>query len=453
MYPRTAWSVDTCVPFDWFHSALGFACGFGPVASGNHRALASVTHCRMNPIYSWRWVESEVARITESWYSCASLPLPGGPTYTPSEQQVREQAYDRAMHDVESDLRSARSTKVDRFAMQERMLATFGRFAATVLDLEKGAIRLITDGFLPAGSEFARCSRRFDAGLSMAEIVQACRNAWTVYGLQPLLSQPAEITPSIVGYSLLYPYTDNYLDRADASAAAKQRFCARFRQRLRGECLPPRDVHESAIWTLVAMIEGQYPRMNFPQVFNSLLAIHQAQEESVAQLRADHRLSEPEILNISFAKGGTCACRCVPCQRLPQWPREPDCFRLGSAAPVGDDLQDIREDLRRGSATLFTPAVAQRIPLDSLVAQVLNFSESVAGDLNTFPGGTATLKDLLRMSWRSLIIAAVANVPDFFSSAFLRDLEHPPRFVSVFFGRGTASWRPAEAYTPQFSVP
>ncbi len=64
----------------------------------------------------------------------------------------------------------------------------------------------------------------------MAEIVQACRNAWTVYGLQPLLDEPSRITPSIVGYSLLYPYTDNYLDRRDASAQAKRRFCARFRQ-------------------------------------------------------------------------------------------------------------------------------------------------------------------------------------------------------------------------------
>ena len=383
----------------------------------------------MNPIYSWRWVESEVARTTESWYSCASLPLPGGPSYTPLEQQVREQAYDCAMHDVESGLRSARSTKTERLATQKRMLAAFGRFAATALDLKEGAIRLITDGFLPAGSEFARCSRRFDAGLSMAEIVQACRNAWTVYGLQPLLSQPAEITPSIVGYSLLYPYTDNYLDRADASAAAKQRFCARFRQRLRGECLPPRDDHESAIWALVAMIEGQYPRMNFPQVFDSLLAIHQAQEESVAQLRADHWLSAPEILSISFAKGGTSvladACLASGCLNC----RESQiAFDWGALLQLGDDLQDIREDLRRGSATLFTLAAAERIPLDSLVAQLLNFSERVAGELNTFPGGTATLKDLLRMSWRSLIIAAVANVPEFFSSAFLRDLERSSPF-------------------------
>ena len=118
--------------------------------------------------------------------------------------------------------------KADRLAFERHFAATFARFAGTALDLDEAAVDLITQGFLPAGTKFARCSRRFDAQLSMAEIVQACRNAWTVCGLQPLLGRRLGITPSIVGYSLLYPYTDNYLDRKDEAAPSKKEFCGRL---------------------------------------------------------------------------------------------------------------------------------------------------------------------------------------------------------------------------------
>jgi hypothetical protein len=354
---------------------------------------------------------------------------------------MREQAWDDCLRAVERELHSPPRTEAARAAFQDRLVATFARFAATALDLEASAIQLITHGFLPAGAEFAHRSRRFDAALTMAEILQACRNAWTVYGLQPLLDEPSRITPSIVGYSLLYPYTDNYLDRRDASAQAKRRFCARFRLRLRGEHLPARDAHEAAIWALVAMIESQYPRAQYPQVFDSLLAIHQAQEESIAQLGPDlnpdlndgRACTDDEILRISCAKGGSSvlADACLARGWLNQQESRA-AFDWGALLQLGDDLQDIHEDLRRGSATLFTRAAARRISLDPLVTQLLNFSQRVGAELDRFPTGTATLKALLRMSWRSLIVAAVANAPQFFSPAFLRELERSSPFRFTF---------------------
>jgi len=395
----------------------------------------------MHPTFSWLWVQSQSALTAESWRACACQPLPPGPVFTPLEQRTREQAYDDCLRAVERELHNPPRTAAARAAFQNHLVATFARFAATALDLESSAIELITHGFLPAGAEFARRSRHFDAALTMAEIVQACRNAWTVYGLQPLLDEPSRITPSIVGYSLLYPYTDNYLDRRDASAQAKRRFCARFRLRLRGERLPPCDAHEAAVWALVAMIESQYPRAQYPQVFDSLLAIHQAQEESIAQLspgfNTGANIARPctgdEILRISCAKGGSSvlADACLARGWLNQQESQA-AFDWGALLQLGDDLQDVHEDLRRGSATLFTLAAGERIPLDSLVTQLLNFSERVGAELDRFPAGAATLKSLLRMSWRSLIVAAVANAPSFFSPAFLRELERSSPFRFAF---------------------
>ena len=359
-----------------------------------------------------------------AWHACATHPLPIGPRYTLRQQRNRERAYDKCVRTVEEDLDRAPREKSGRFAFERRFAATFAHFAATALDLDAVAVSLITREFLPAGAKFARCARRFDARLSMEEIVQACRNAWTVCGLQPLLGRRLGVTPSIVGYSLLYPYTDNYLDRKEEAAELKRDFCRRFRRRLRGENLAAEDDHEAAVWALVAMIEGQYPRARYPQVFDCLLAIHQAQEESIAQLGAGSAGGDHEILRISLAKGGTSvlADACLARGWLTAIESQ-IAFDWGALLQLGDDLQDLREDVGSGSATLFTLAISQGRPLDPLVAQLLNFSEHVGGELNDFPAGSAIFKDLLRMSWRSIIVAAVACVPEYCSRAFLSELE------------------------------
>lgn len=173
------------------------------------------------------------------------------------------------------------------------------------MDLQHEAVQLLIDDFLPVGTRLARWARRFDARLSTDDIIQACRNAWTACGLQPLLGERVGITSSILGYSLLYPYSDNYLDRADISAEEKVRFSERFRDRLRGERLSAQDDREAALWTLVTLIEEQYPRTRYPQVFDCLLAIHRAQQESIAQISGGDPCDHGEVLRMSCAKGGS----------------------------------------------------------------------------------------------------------------------------------------------------
>ncbi|HEY1160778.1 MAG TPA: hypothetical protein VGE83_09125 [Terracidiphilus sp.] len=263
----------------------------------------------------------------------------------------------------------------------------------------------------------------------MADTIQACRNAWTACGLQPLLGEPMGLTPSIVGYSLLYPYSDNYLDDKRVSKAEKLEFSARFRDRLRGQKPTARNHREAAVWTMVQLIEEQYPRLLYPQVFECLLAIHRAQELSIAQLNDCGHCDDSELLRISFAKGGTSvlADACLS----HGWLSEEEsrlAFEWGALLQLGDDLQDLCDDLRRGSATLFSRAAATREPLDSMVTQLLNFSERVADRMDRLPNGSAVLKDLLRMSWRSLIVMAVADTQEFFSPAFLDELEPSSSF-------------------------
>ena len=390
----------------------------------------------MEQRYSWSWVETQVEQTMEEWNRCAQPVLPASIRYSAQEQRRHEKAYDEGLRAVQREARRVPRTASERFAVRQRIVALFPNFASVALGLDSQEAGLITNEFLPTGTEFARWSRSFDSTLTNADIIQACRNAWTCCGLQSLFGRPIELTQSILAYSLLYPYSDNYLDHPALSTAEKLRFSERFRLRLGGVGLAPGNAHETAVWTMVQMIEGQFPRTHFPQVFDALLAIHRAQELSIAQLKnglslndspynwPTNSLDNSELLCISCAKGGTSV---LADAVLAQPSLNPEEIRLafewGVLLQFGDDLQDVREDLGRGSVTLFTRAIAHGKSLDPLIRQLLHFSQRISERMDRMPNGAPSMKSLLRMSWRSLILMAVADAQAYCSPAFLAELE------------------------------
>src|SRR5450631_4055224 len=258
----------------------------------------------MEELYTWIWVEARVEEVIALWNDCAARSVRMEPQYTQEEQRKHERSYDQGLRAVEREVKRIPRGMAERLEAQKRIVAIFPPFATVALGLDGEAVELLTDHFLPAGTQLARWARRFDANLSIADTIQACRNAWTACGLQPLMGEPIRMTPSILGYSLLYPYSDNYLDRVGLSRKEKFDFSRRFRDRLCGVRLASRNRHEASVWALVGLIEEQYARSAYPQVFDSLLAIHRAQEDSIAQLDGPH-CDALEVLRISFAKGGT----------------------------------------------------------------------------------------------------------------------------------------------------
>jgi len=395
----------------------------------NLSARQSVNTGDMERHYNWAWVESAVSAAIADWNTCAGSTSLNGPRFSSGEQESREAAYDDALHAVEREAKLARRGPRERQEAQRRIVAIFPRFASVALGLEDEAVDLLTAGFLPIGTQFAQWARRFDPGISIADMIQACRNAWTVCGIQPLLGDGMQMTPAIIGYSMLYPYSDNYLDSGKISKREKLEFSARFRDRLCGLDITARDRHEFLVWAMVQLIEDQFPRVRFPRVFESLLAIHQAQEDSMAQLNRDRAMSDAELLGLSCAKGGTSvlADACLSHGFLSD-AESRFAFDWGVLLQLGDDLQDVEEDLKQGSATLFSRAAAAGVPLDHLVRQLLTFGERVADRVACLPHGDVALKRLLRMSWRSLILMAVARSHHFFTPAFLADLELASQF-------------------------
>lgn len=378
----------------------------------------------MERSYNWSWVEARVSDAAAQWNSCAGSSGNAGPQFTPQEQQKREASYDEALQKVEQEAKHARRGGEQRAEAQRRVVGVFPRFATVALGLEHDAVHMLTDGFIPLGTKFAQWARRFDPALPMVDIVQACRNAWTVCGIQPLVGDRMEMTPAIIGYSLLYPYSDNYLDDERIASRRKLEFSARFRDRLCGLPVSPRDRHEDAVCAMVRLIEWQYPRAQFPRVFECLLAIHQAQEDSLAQSKHGGSISEAGVLRLSCAKGGTsvladaCLCHGSLTEEEARF-----AFNWGVLLQLGDDLQDVEQDLKHGSSTMFTLAAKARAPLDDLVLQLLAFSTAVADQLDALPHGDPAQKRLLRMSWRSLILMAIARSDRYFTRSFLAEAE------------------------------
>ncbi|MBV8072773.1 MAG: hypothetical protein JO270_22910 [Acidobacteriaceae bacterium] len=382
--------------------------------------------------FDWTWVEAQAERTAAAWRQSAAVSTEWTREYTAEQQASCEHRYDEALHTVEHELQRE-PDPAGAPERKQRIVECFGRFSARALELDGESIDVLTEEFLPVGTGLAQWARDFDAALSMPSIIQAARNAWTACGLQPLLGTRIQLTPSILGYSLLYPYSDNYLDDEAITAEDKLRFSSRFRSRLKGATPPTEDFRERAMWTLVSMIETQYPRAQYPQVFECLLAIHRAQEESIGQVRESHAGDDGNCLEVSCAKGGSSVLTdaCLAHGFLNE-EESRFAFEWGVLLQLGDDLQDVREDLNRGSFTLFSTAAATGELLDGLTIQLLNFSERVWERMKQLPHGTPSYRELMKMSWRSLILRAVAESHEFFSTGFLKEAERHSPFRFAF---------------------
>lgn len=212
------------------------------------------------------------------------------------------------------------------------------------------------DACRTAMQDFLEQVRGFDRSLPKESAAQAFRN-YTVYLMFLLLhGLTPRCSPAILGYSLLYPYTDNFLDGGQ-SDAKKQSFNRLIRSILEGRPVRPSGRLQRRTASLLEMIDSVYDRASFPEVTDSLLLIYEAQLQSMLQRGAppEGAPSEGWILDTSIFKGGASvlADRCLVPKRLTE-EEIPFYLGFGFFLQLVDDLQDIEEDRREGGHTLFT---------------------------------------------------------------------------------------------------
>jgi hypothetical protein len=242
--------------------------------------------------------------------------------------------------------------------------------------------------------------------------------------LQMFLDRRPSLSPSIFAYSMLYPYTDNYLDDPHLSKDAKESASCRLRLRLAAEIFKPRNPGEVAVFRLVETIESEYPRSDFPEIYASLLAIHAGQAKSLRQQGGICTLNAESLLQISVEKGGSSvlADGWIVAGRLNQ--TEADFFfSLGVMLQLLDDVQDLHDDRAAGHWTLFTQA-ATRVSLDALTSRLWQFLNRVLDSKSCFTSSRGLeLKDLIRRNSRMLLLRALADSANYYSCDYLRHME------------------------------
>lgn len=370
-------------------------------------------------------LQNYTERYSEIWETSSILLPQFSKSYSRSEKIHKEQILDQFLKTIKS-FRKERISRKARMEFDERLFFENTReFLRNGLDFTSSQLELMfSEELIEVTKMFVRQARTFDLELTFHDIFQACRNLWIMNGLQIIMAIPMQVTPSIFAYSLLYPYTDNLIDDPEISGYEKLIFSDRFRYRLSGQRLKPMNRTENAIYSLVEMIENQYSRTEFPEVFESLLDIHDAQTNSMKLILDSDTLSDREILKICITKGGASvlADGFLVAGKLTA-EQKYFLFGYGAYLQLLDDIQDLKDDHLAGLMTVFSKPAFQS-PLDDKLNMTYSFGEDVMKSLEYFDGQHIELfRSLMRKSMDLFIIEAIAQNPEAYSQKYITEFE------------------------------
>jgi hypothetical protein len=350
----------------------------------------------------------------------AELPALGPPVGV-RRHLANARAAARLIDELASEVQRVPETDEERRLWRESVRERLQGFGDARLGWPAGYRRLLfADAFFDASVAFARQARAFAPELPLDELWQALRNVWIGNSLQILLDLPVALGQGLFAYSMLYPLTDNLLDDPRVSAAGKRAFNERFGRRLAGLAVRAAGPREAAVFALVGRVEAEFPRREFPDVHESLLAIHRGQVRSLTQ-QDDPALTGAELLAISCEKGGSSVLADLYLVAgTPTVEEERFAFGYGVFLQLLDDLQDVERDRAARHQTLFTRAAA-RGPLDAAAARLARYIDRVLDGEELFAGPElADRIDLVRRNCRALLAGAVADQPRLFSRRFRR---------------------------------
>lgn len=373
-----------------------------------------------------------VAHFADLWAGTRSAPPTPDVAFSPEEQRRNEREVDRLITLLESRLPDCPDDALKRKAWRESLLREVRKVAQERLRYPENHLEIIfSPAYFSVTKDFVHKARSFDRTISTEALSQALRNVWVMNWIQMFLGQVPSVSPSVFAYSLLYPYTDNFLDQPDVAAGDKVILNRDLSHRLGGNKIQARGARDRTIFRLIGMIESEYPRSEFPEVYASLLAIHAGQVKSLMQQGESPTLDSGQTLRVSIEKGGASvlADGFLVAGRL----TEEDaafCFGLGVLLQPFDDLQDLDSDLAANRWTVFS-CRAGRSHLDGTTSRLYGYMErillSAALDSSSRRG---VLTGLLRRNCLYLMLRAIAQNRRFFTIGYLEHMESfsPLRF-------------------------
>lgn len=363
-----------------------------------------------------------------SMWKNSSETLPFFPKqYDSAEKKQREARFELIQQQMQAFQKKTNVRKLKETKPESVFFPMFRTFLQDVFDFEPDQLSIIlSDQFKHVSRDFFYAARKFGPELTPENIYQGLRNVWIMNGLQLMLGKPVEITQSVFAYSMIYPYSDNLLDDPSISSEEKKDFSLRFHDRLRGEKAEPKSFTESQLFKLVGMFEKQYDRKIFPEVYESLLAIHKAQTESLKLVKAES-LDQPELLGICFEKGGTSvlADGYLVAGKLNKQ-QERALMGYGIYLQLLDDIQDAKEDAAAETTTACSKLTGE--PMERFVNRTILFGRTALEEMKNFGvNKNNVFLNLMNRSIETMIIESVGLNHAGYSPQYLSFLEkHSP---------------------------
>lgn len=356
----------------------------------------------------------------QKWNTCPNSFPKGKRKFSFIEKRIWEFKLNSFMDEIK---KQSNSDSLDKGVVLERSR----QFFRESLNYTDGQLELIfSDQMLNATKDFMKKAWMFDSELSNEEMFQALRNIWIMLGLQQLFNKRVEITPSLLAYSLLYPYTDNLIDDAMVSMQEKMAFSDRFEARLKGETVMAKSPIEDKIYHLVYLIESEFERNQYPDLYQSLLDIHEEQTKSISLLN-NHDLCDKERMEICIRKGATSviADGYLVAGKL-STEQVHFLFEYGAYLQILDDLQDARDDLHEGVLTCFSKKLHSQY-LDKLLCKTYYLGKEVLATVKQIYPGKIAFQGLIKRSFGLLFASSVIANPKDFSPSFINLCErHSP---------------------------
>lgn len=228
---------------------------------------------------------------------------------------------------------------------------------------------------------------------------------------------------SIMSFSLLYPYTDNYIDDPDISEQNKEDFNQMIHKTLCGEEVPAKDDLQRKTKQCLISCRNYRNETKVQEASELLLLMLDAQAEStefMGELTDCDKMDRDKVLNMLAYKGGM-SVMIDYFYSVPEMKEKAILFYLqfGLILQLADDIQDIREDLESDMRTLYSL-------VDSVEQREQNLFRLMRFTMQVFQQYEAENKQVQKFMLRNCMILfefAILRSEEFFSEKLLNSIE------------------------------
>ncbi|OOM13506.1 hypothetical protein [Clostridium saccharobutylicum] len=359
--------------------------------------------------------------IRDKWWDSSSYLKLNKKKINYSEKKVRETRFDNLIDKLINQICKF-DINEDTKICNKQLNQIINKFTENSYIFDIDFENILRKNFFEITKTFIEKAKNFDEDIDMNDIGQAMRNVWIINIIQAIKEEKIELSNAVFSYSMLYPYTDNYLDNTDVGINDKIEFNSRLYRRLQGYNICFNNECEQKVYKLIEDIEEVFSREKYPKVYNSLMQIQNGQVLSLNQQDEITIPYERDILGISIKKGGASV---LVDGYLVNGELSSEeikfCVGYGVLLQIADDLQDVREDLSNEHVTIMSQ-LAGNYKLDCIVNKLINFTIKVVDDF-VMQRENQKLKNLIKDNCIMLILFSTVLSKEFFSKEYIKEKE------------------------------